>query len=108
MEYRNRNTFRKNYHTAGGNLTDAYNSVNSSVDEQGAFHLLNMSTSTVDVNLSPTEKPLDNTGFKDVKKLTFNEQAYPTMHKTTAIPNTTKHVSKPFKMPKIKPVMGKW
>ena len=67
-----------------------------------------MSTSTVDVNLSPTEKPLDNTGLKDVKKLKFNEQAYPTMHKTTAIPNTTKHVSKPFKMPKIKPVMGKW
>ena len=30
------------------------------------------------------------------------------LHKFGKMPYTTKHVSKPFKMPKIKPVMGKW
>ena len=43
-----RKTTNQQRSSAIGELPDAYRSVNSSVDEQGAFHLLNMSTATVD------------------------------------------------------------
>ena len=70
---RNKNaTFRKTANqqrsAAIGELQDAYRSVNSSVDEQGAFHLLQMSTSTVDAsNILNKHVNTASGGFEDYK-----------------------------------------
>ena len=46
------------------------------MDEQGAFHLLNMSATTVEVPKNNAKHLTFGTGFDEVKKLTINEQVF--------------------------------